>query len=101
MANASKSFGVSPVTMPTAVNQPLQLGSQATQVKRIGSLRSSRTAAEAAVVENAAARPAMLTAKAHSSAEPLERKDRIKLNPVPFPRPRMSWQIRFGHNERS
>src|ERR1700761_4494543 len=40
LVNSSKSFGVSPVTMPTAATHP-QFGSQATQLKRIGSLRSS------------------------------------------------------------
>src|SRR5262245_10164216 len=41
-AKSSKSFGVSAVMMPTALTQPRQLGSQATQVNFIGSLRSSR-----------------------------------------------------------
>src|SRR6516162_8184194 len=42
-AKSSKSFGLSAVTMPTALTQPRQLGSQATQLNFIGSLRSSRT----------------------------------------------------------
>src|SRR6185312_1687288 len=41
-ANSSKSLGLSAVTMPTALTQPRQLGSQATQLNFIGSLRSSR-----------------------------------------------------------
>src|SRR5689334_11756970 len=42
-ANSSKSFGLSAVTTPTALTQPRQLGSQATQLNFIGSLRSSST----------------------------------------------------------
>src|SRR6201999_98398 len=38
---SSKSFGLSEVTMPTALTQPRQFGSQATQLNFIGSLRSS------------------------------------------------------------
>ncbi len=40
--NSSKSLGVSAVMMPTALTQPRQFGSQATQLNFIGSLRSSR-----------------------------------------------------------
>ncbi|MGX1056618.1 hypothetical protein AB7M74_007570 [Bradyrhizobium japonicum] len=42
--NSSKSLGVSAVMMPTALTQPRQFGSQATQLNFIGSLRSSRAA---------------------------------------------------------
>ena len=46
-ANSSKSLGLSDVTMPTALTQPRQFGSHATQLNRIGNLRSSRVTARA------------------------------------------------------
>jgi hypothetical protein len=73
--------------MPTAVNQPRQPGSQPIQVKRIGSFRSSRTAADAVETEVAAsmpghARPAVRkTVAARRRARTFQRNDHIKLNP--------------------
>jgi hypothetical protein len=43
-AKSSNSFGVSAVTMPTALTQPRQLGWQSTQSNFIGCLRCSSAA---------------------------------------------------------
>src|SRR5690348_12072945 len=52
-ANSSKSFGLSAVTTPTALTQPRQFGSQATQLNFIGSLRSSSTPPARAIPDDA------------------------------------------------
>src|SRR3954469_22390389 len=82
-ANSSNCFGVSAVTMPTAPTQPRQLGWQAIQLKRIGSLRSSRVApprAELPDVATGAVR-ATYSAAAQSSTEPPNFSDSLKLDP--------------------
>src|ERR1700758_1313932 len=56
-ANSSKSLGVSAVTMPTALTQPLQSGWQATQLNFIGNLRSSRATPARAEPPSIAVRP--------------------------------------------
>src|SRR4051794_17593579 len=88
-ANSSKSRGLSEVTMPTALTQPLQLGSQAIQLKRIGSLRSSRVTPACAGLPNSAIAPgnAMQRAAAPSSAQPRRSSDVTDLNLVPSPKP--------------
>src|ERR1700675_2779992 len=93
-ANSSKSLGLSAVTMPTALIQPPQFGSQAIQLKRLGILRSSRVA-PAFAEPPGAARPgsAMQKAAAPSSAQPRNPSDVTSLNSVPSPlAPNERWQ---------
>src|SRR3984893_6101555 len=56
-AKSSKSFGLSEVTMPTALTQPRQFGWQATQLNFIGSLRSSRVTPACAEPPSTGTRP--------------------------------------------
>src|SRR3954463_2167717 len=86
-ANSSNSFGVSAVTMPTAPTQPRQFGWHATQVNRIGSLRSSRGPPACAEPPEMATGPvrAMHSAAAQSSTEPPNLSDSLKLDPSPTP----------------
>ena len=96
-ANSSKSLGLSAVTMPTALTQPPQFGSQATQLNRIGNLRSSRVAPACAEPPGAATTPgnAMQRAAAPSSAQPRNLSDLTSLNLVPSPaspNEREQWQ---------
>src|SRR5436305_5763372 len=91
-ANSSNSFGVSAVTMPTAPTQPRQFGWHATQLNRIGSLRSSRVppaCAEPPEVATGPASAATQSAAAQSSTEPPNLSDSLKLVPSPSP-PRSS-----------
>ena len=89
-ANSSKSFGLSAVTMPTALTQPRQFGSQATQLNFIGSLRSSRLTPACARPPSPAmmAGNAMQRAAAQTSAQPPIRIDFTSLNLVPSPKAR-------------
>src|SRR4051794_891853 len=84
-ANSSNCFGVSAVTMPTAPTQPRQFGWHATQVNRIGSLRSSRVPPACAEPPETATGPvkAMHSAAAQSSTEPPSFSDSLKLDPSP------------------
>src|SRR5207302_1290133 len=88
-ANSSKSFGLSAVTMPTALTQPRQLGWHATQLNRIGDLRSSRVTPACAEPPSVVmtAGNAMHTAAAPSNAQPRKWSDLINFNLVPSPRP--------------
>src|SRR3954449_9802741 len=83
--NSSNSFGVSAVTMPTALTQPRQFGWHATQLNRIGSLRSSRVPPACAEPPETATGPvkAMHSAAAQSSTEPPNFSDSLKLDPSP------------------
>src|ERR1700721_3255911 len=90
-ANSSKSSGLSAVTMPTAETQPRQFGSQATQLNRIGNLRSSRVVPACAEPGAAtAAGKAVNKAAAPNSAQPRNLGDLISLNLVPSPKPQES-----------
>ncbi len=94
-ANSSKSLGLSAVTMPTALTQPRQFGWHATQLNRIGSLRSSRVAPACAEPPGVATTPgnAMHRAAAPSSAQPRNSSDLTSLNLVPSPKPQSEqWQ---------
>src|ERR1700753_2948221 len=88
-AKLSKSFGLSWVMMPTALIQPWQFGSQATQLKCIGSLRSSSEAPAFAVSPSVAVTPGSATvrATAPSSAQPRMLSDFTSLNLVPSRKP--------------
>src|ERR1700722_3970472 len=85
-ANSSKSLGLSDVTMPTALTQPRQFGSHATQLNRIGNLRSSRVTARAEP-PGAATAPgnAIPSAAAHSSVQPRKSSDLTSLKFGSFP----------------
>ena len=94
-ANSSKSLGLSAVTMPTALTQPRQFGSQATQLNRIGNLRSSRAAPACAEPPSVDMTPgkAMHRAAAPSSAQPRRSSDLTSLKLVPSPKPQIEqWQ---------
>src|SRR5882757_7812774 len=100
-ANSSKSRGLSAVTMPTALTQPLQFGSQATQPKRIGSLRSSRVTPAIAELPSVVIAPgnAMQRAAARS-AQPRISSDLTSLNLDPSPKPKYDYkdeQWRWPH----
>src|SRR4051812_31249020 len=84
-ANSSNSFGLSAVTMPTALIQPRQSGWQATQLNFIGSLRSSRVPLTRAELPDVAIGPVrvMHTAAAQKSTEPPNLIDSVKLDPSP------------------
>src|SRR5450756_217456 len=86
-ANSSKSVGLSEVTMPTALTQPPQFGWQATQLNRIGNLRSSREVPALAEPPGAATTPgnAVQRAAAPSSAQPRALSDLTSLNSLPSP----------------
>ncbi len=76
--------------MPTALTQPLQLGSQATQLKRIGSLRSSSVTLAFAVLTGVVTEPgnAKHRTAAPISAQPRSSNDFTDLNLVPSPSPK-------------
>src|SRR6476469_9882945 len=86
-ANSSKSLGLSAVTMPTALTQPRQFGWQATQLKRIGNLRSSSVTPACADPPSVAITPgtAIQRAAAPSSAQPRNPNDLTSRNLVPSP----------------
>src|SRR5689334_24245582 len=88
-ANSSKSRGLSAVTMPTALTQLLQLGLHSTQLKRIGSLRSSRVSLAFAELPDVVTAPgnARQRAVAPISAQPEISSDPRDLNSVPSPSP--------------
>src|SRR5690348_13238351 len=88
-ANSSKSFGLSAVTTPTALTQPRQLGSQATQLNFIGSLRCSRLVPAVAELPSGAAAPgkARHNAAAQTSAQPRRSGDFKSFKLVPSPSP--------------
>jgi len=88
-ANSSNSRGLSDVTMPTALTQPLQLGSQATQLKRIGSLRSSSVALAFAELPDVVTEPGNTKQRtaAPISAQPQSSSDFTDFNLVPSPSP--------------
>src|SRR5689334_3697853 len=88
-ANSSKAFGLSAVTTPTALTQPRQLGSQATQLNFIGSFRSSRLLPACAGLPNGAAAPgkARHNAAAQQSAQPRRSGDFKSFKLVPSPSP--------------
>src|SRR5947209_4630589 len=91
-AKSSKSFGVSAVTMPTALTQPRQLGWQAIQLNRIGSLRSSSVPPAFATPPDVPTWPlrVMHRAAALSSAAPPSFSDSLNLVPYPnAPRKRL------------
>ena len=75
--------------MPIALTQPLQLGSQATQLKRIGSLRSSRVTLAFAVLTGVVNEPGNAKQKtaAPISAQPRSSSDFTDFNLVPSPSP--------------
>jgi len=92
-AKSSKSFGVSAVTTPTALTQPRQFGWQATQVKRIGNLRSSSVAPPACAAPPSVAivpGSAMKMAAAPSNTQPRKSSDPKNLKLVPSPNPKTS-----------
>jgi hypothetical protein len=88
-AKSSKSFGLSDVTMPTALTQPRQVDWHATQLNRIGNLRSSRLPPACAELSSVAMMPgpAMHRVMAQSSAKPQKRSDLKSLNLVPSRKP--------------
>src|SRR5690349_4437112 len=88
-ANWSKSLGLSAVTTPTALIQPRQLGSHATQLNFIGSLRSSSEPPARADVPNVAVAPgnARHNAAAQNIAQPRRSCDVKRLKLVPSPSP--------------
>src|SRR6266849_5326536 len=88
-ANSSNSLGLSAVTMPTALTQPRQFGWQATQLNRIGNLRSSSVTPACAEPPSVANTPgnAMQKAAAPSSAQPRNPSDLTSLKLVPSPKP--------------
>src|SRR5438045_6550127 len=63
-ANSSKSPGVSAVTIPTAVTQPRQFGSQAIQLNFMGNLRSSMAPLACAELSSIGTRPGNATQRA-------------------------------------
>jgi hypothetical protein len=63
-ANSSKSLGLSWVTMPTALIQPRQLGPHATQLKCIGSFRSSSVTPACAEPPSITTRPGIAMQRA-------------------------------------
>jgi len=73
--------------MPTALTQPPQFGWQATQLNRIGNLRSSREVPAVAEPPGAATTPGKATqmAAAPSNAQPRTLSDLKSLNSVPSP----------------
>src|ERR1700732_1739234 len=76
--------------MPTALTQPRQLGWHATQVNRIGNLRSSRVTPPAcATPPSVAIAPGSATkmAAAPSDTQPRKSSDPKSLNLVPSPKP--------------
>src|SRR6185437_16133659 len=89
LANSSKALGLSAVTTPTALTQPRQLGSHATQLNFIGSLRSSRLLPACAGLPNSAAAPgkAKQNAAAQNSAQPRRSADFKIFKLVPSPSP--------------
>ena len=82
--------------MPTAETQPLQSGWHATQLKCIGSLRSSRVTPACAELPSVVIAPgnAIQRAVAPRSAQPRDFSDLTNLNLVPSPKPRTTeqWQ---------
>src|SRR6202049_3802378 len=88
-ANSSKSLGLSAVTMPTALTQPLQSGWHATQLNRIGNLRSSRVPPARAEPPSVTRTPGntIQRAAAPSSAQPRKSSDLASLKLVPSPNP--------------
>src|SRR5262249_26691570 len=87
--NSSKSRGLSDVTMPTALIQPLQFGWHSTQWKRIGSLRSSRVPLAFAELPDVMIAPgnARQIAVAPISAQPRSSPILPSFNLVPSPSP--------------
>src|SRR5689334_19771101 len=87
--NSSKSRGLSAVTMPTALTQPLQLGLQSIQLKRIGSLRSSSVLLAFAALPDGVTAPgnAKQRAVAPISARPRSSSVFISFNLDPSPSP--------------
>src|SRR6185437_16153900 len=90
-AKSSKSFGESDVTMPTALTQPVQLGSQAIQENFIGSLRSSSVPPARAELPSKANAPDTATESAATttSAQPRGSCDFKRLKLVPSPSPKL------------
>src|SRR5580704_1213895 len=88
-ANSSKSLGESAVTMPTALTQPVQLGSQAIQSNFIGSLRSSRVLPARAELPSVATAAGTATDSAAmaTSAQPRRSCDLESLKIGSFPKP--------------
>src|ERR1700712_1301179 len=88
--------------MPTAPTQPRQFGWHATQVKRIGSLRSSRVPPACAEPPEVATGPvrAMHSAAAQISTEPPNFSDSLKLDPSPTPQDKQPRQavVTAPHN---
>src|SRR3569833_3539469 len=102
IAKSSKSLGVSPVTIPTAATHP-QFGSQATQLKRIGSLRSSSVALACAVlpiVKKAPHSAPLIAAPPRSSQRSLRDVNNLTRNPSPCLRANTSIP-KFTHNPAS
>src|ERR1035438_787976 len=87
-AKSSKSFGLSDVTIPTALTQPRQFGWQATQLNFIGNLRSSRVTPAYAELPSVATAPgnAIHRAAAPISAQPRTSGELKSLKPVPSPK---------------
>src|ERR1700731_504086 len=88
-ANSSKSLGLSAVTMPTALTHPRQFGWHATQLKRIGNLRSSSEPLACAEPPSIAwtAGTVMQKAAAPSRAHPRKPSDLTNLKLVPSRKP--------------
>src|SRR3954470_1748647 len=95
--NSSKSLGVSAVMMPTALTQPRQFGSQATQLNFIGSLRSSRAAPARADDPSIATAPASTTPQAAipTSNQPRRLSAFRSFKLVPSPSPKL-WPKPYG-----
>src|SRR4051794_16834389 len=87
--NSSKSRGLSAVTMPTALTQPLQSGLQSTQLKRIGSLRSSSVPEAFAELPDVVTAPGNARQRAVTpiSAQPGSSRLLTSFNLVPSPSP--------------
>src|SRR5947209_2740250 len=96
-ANSSKSFGVSVVMIPTALTQPRQLGSQATQENFIGSLRSSSEPPARADEPKVATAPASTTPQAAvpTNNQPRRLSDLRSFKLVPSPSPKRLSLSRF------
>src|SRR5262245_55593770 len=86
---SSQSRGLAAVTMPTALTQPLQSGLHSTQLKRIGSLRSSSVPPAFAELPEVVTAPgnARQRAVAPTSAQPRSSSSPRNLNSVPSPSP--------------